>query len=197
MSQSSFDDLLARWRGGEETAAAAIFQRYVSGLVALASRRLAGAIRQKVDAEDLVQSAFKSFFVRDAIQPYAVDSWDNLWALLATIILRKCGRQVRQFLTDKRNVRREAERAAGGGDSSASWELIAREPTPDEAVALADAVESFLDGLDDRVRPIAELALQGLSAAEIAARTNLTERTVYRQLERIKAKLRQRQDEEP
>lgn len=139
----------------------------------------------------------KSFFVRDAVQPYAVDSRDNLWALLATITLRKCGRQVRHFLTDKRNVRREAELVAADGDSSASWELIAREPTPAEAAALSDEVEEFLGSLDERVRPIAELALQGLSAAEIAARTDLTESTVYRQLERIKAKLRQRQDEEP
>lgn len=164
--------------------------------MALASRRLAAAIRQKVDPEDLVQSAFKSFFVRDAAQPYAVTSWDNLWALLATITLRKCGRQVRQFLADKRNVGREAQLVAEGGDSSANWELIAREPMPDEAAALADAVEEFLASLDDRIRPVAELALQGHSVQEISARVDLTERTVYRQLERIKTRLRQRQVEE-
>lgn len=195
MSQGSFEDLLARWRKGDETAATAIFQRYVSDLVALASRRLTGIIRQKVDPEDLVQSAFKSFFVRDAIQPFAVDSWDNLWALLATMTLRKCGRQVRHFMAEKRDVGRENRN--GGSDSSANWEVVAREPTPAEAAALTDAVAVFLDGLDERVRPVAELALQGLSVSEISAQIDLTERTVYRQLERVKSRLRLLQCEAP
>lgn len=66
MSQSSFDDLLARWRGGEEAAATAIFQRYVTGLVALASRRLAGAIRQKIDAEERASRLGKAPDLRSA-----------------------------------------------------------------------------------------------------------------------------------
>jgi hypothetical protein len=44
----------------------------------------------------------------------------------------------------------------------------AREPQPDEAAVLAETVGQFLDGLEDRERPIVELRLQGYTAAEIA-----------------------------
>jgi RNA polymerase sigma factor (sigma-70 family) len=188
--QQSFDSLLQRLRSGDNDAAAAIFQRYAHRLIALASRRLVGMLRQKVDAEDLVQSAFKSFFRADAATPYALHEWDELWSLLATITLRKCGYQVRHFLTDKRNVRKEAAAPAAGDDSSASWVALAREPTPAEAALLGDLVEQFLGRLEGKTREIAELALQGHSVAEIAPQVGLTERSVFRQMERIKTRLR-------
>ena len=49
-----------------------------------------------------------------------------------------------------------------------------------------DTVRALLDGLDDQGRLIAELTLEGYSAAEIAPRVGLTERTVYRYLDRIR-----------
>ena len=65
-ADSSFADLMARLHRGDQSTAADIFDRYSSRLVRLAAPRLVGMIRQKVDAEDLVQSAFKSFFRANA-----------------------------------------------------------------------------------------------------------------------------------
>jgi RNA polymerase sigma-70 factor, ECF subfamily len=196
-SANSFDDLLLRLQAGDPDAASAIFHRYAHRLIGLASKRLAGMLRQKVDAEDLVQSAFKSFFRANAAAPYPVRNWDGLWSLLAMITLRKCGYQTRHFLTGKRNVRNEVVAApAYEDDSGTGCVALAREPTPAEAAVLGDLVETLLASLDGKTRQIMELVLQGHSAAEIAPLVALTERSVFRRMERIRTQFEKLQEQD-
>jgi RNA polymerase sigma factor (sigma-70 family) len=180
----SFDDLEERLHSGDDSAATEIVRRFAQRLAALASRRLVGALRQKVDAEDLVQSALKSFFRANAATPFELSDWHSLWSLLATITLRKFGYQARQFLTGKRNIRREE-----AADESANWGALARDPTPEEAALFAETVAQLLTDLEDKARQVVELSLQGLTPAEIGPRVGLTERSVYRQLERVRVRL--------
>jgi RNA polymerase sigma-70 factor (ECF subfamily) len=190
-SESSFADLPARLRGHDNSAAAEVFRRYAGELIRLASRRVVGVLQRKVDAEDLVQSAFRSFFRVEAETPFELQDWDSLWAVLATITLRKCGYQVRQFLTAKRNVSLEGPIPAIDDSQAPGRALAAREPTPAEAAVLGDLVEQLLAGLSDKTRQIAELMLQGNSAADIAPLVGLTERSVFRQMARIRARLQE------
>jgi RNA polymerase sigma-70 factor (ECF subfamily) len=185
----SFDDLAARLKSGDPAAAEEIFRRYAHRLIGLAGKRLVGAIRQKVDAEDLVQSAFKSFFRAQEGSAVEVHDWHSLWSLLATITLRKVGYQIRHFLTDKRNVHREAPTAPAAEGSDIGIEALAREPTPLEAAMLAENVEHILDALEGKARDVIELSLQGWTPAEISAKVGLTERTVFRQVARLKQQL--------
>lgn len=185
----SFVDLVDRLQQQDEAAAAEVFHRYAGELIRLAARRLSGSLRAKVDAEDLVQSAFRSFFRTQAEQPFALGDWDSLWGVLATITLRKCGYQVRQFLTAKRNIQLEETPLVSPEDSQASWQAMAREPTPAEAAVLGDLVTQFLAGLPNKSREIAELALAGHTVAEIAPRVQLTERSVFRQMQRLRTRL--------
>jgi RNA polymerase sigma-70 factor (ECF subfamily) len=187
-TDSSFADLLARLRSHDNSAAEAVLRRYANQLIRLASRRVVGALQRKVDAEDLVQSAFRSFFRADAETPFELCNWDNLWAVLATITLRKCGYQLRQFLTAKRNVSLE-EPTPATEDSQGDGQALAREATPAEAAVLADLVEQWLAGLEGKTRQIGELMLQGHTAADIAPLVGLTERSVFRQMARIRARL--------
>lgn len=182
----SFQDLRRRLEAGEPNAAADIVRRFAQRLTALASSRLAANLRRKVDPEDLVQSAFKSFFRAQAGDAVDLADWNTLWSLLATITLRKIGYQVRHFLTAKRNVRRE-EPPPGNDDSS--FEALAREPTPEEAALFSETAALLLESLEPRTRQIVELSLQGLTHEEIADTVGLTERSVYRQLERVRLRL--------
>ncbi len=59
-----FDELMARLETGDEDAAVEVCDRFVHGLIALARQHLDGATLRKVDPEDVVQSAYKSFFVK-------------------------------------------------------------------------------------------------------------------------------------
>jgi len=60
----SFARFLAMLHGGGDAAAREFFGRFTHQLIALAFRRLDAGLRHKVDPEDVVQSAYKSFFVR-------------------------------------------------------------------------------------------------------------------------------------
>jgi RNA polymerase sigma-70 factor (ECF subfamily) len=185
---SSFGSLMKRLRAGDDEAAARVFRRFACRLIALAQGHLSAALRQKEDPEDVVQSAFKSFFRRQADRPYDLDGWDKLWSLLALITVRKCQDRAAQFGAACRDVRREAPDGA---------DLFGREPTPSEAAMLAETLEGVLRGLDERDRRLVVLSLQGCTLPEISAELGCTERTARRVLDRVKKRLEALRDEGP
>ncbi len=188
-ADSAFADLMERLRHGDEAAAGEVFERYARRLIGLARGRMNPALRRKVDPEDVMMSTFRSFFVRHAAGQFDLGDWDGVWALLTVITLRKCGHKVEHFRAARRDVRREFQPSAGD-DSSAGWEAVAREPTPAEAAMLTETVEQVLLSVDERDRPVVELALQGCKAPEISTRLGRSERTVYRLLGRVHERLR-------
>ena len=188
----SFHDLLARLRGGDAAAAEEVFRRYAGRLIALARSRLDAQVRRKLDPEDVLQSVFRSFFLRQANGQFDLAGWDGLWAVLVVITLRKCGRQVDFFRAAKRSVRREVPLAPS--DSQTGWEALAREPTPDEAVILCDTVDHLLRESSESDRAVLTLALQGFTGQEIADQIGCTERTVRRVLARARERLERPED---
>jgi RNA polymerase sigma factor (sigma-70 family) len=193
MADDSFADLMVRLRSGEDVAANAVFERYTRQLVALARRRLDERLAGKVDPEDLVQSAYKSFFVRQRTGQLELVNWKSLWGLLAIITLRKVADRMAYYQADKRDAGREV--VSPEEDRSAAWQTaIDREPGPDEAVLLTEIVEALFRDLDADERPILELSLQGLTATEISEQLGRAERSVRRLRERVRKRL-ERSDE--
>src|SRR5215470_8479867 len=155
----SFTDLMNRLRNGEDDAAArAVFQRFTNQLIALARRRFGPAFQHKVDPEDAVQSAYKSFFLRYGEGKLEVNDWNNLWGLLTIITLRKCLDRVKYHRAGRRNVQREAAAQSGTLGTEPWWEAVAREPTPEEAAVLAETVEQLLSSLEEEERPVLEMS---------------------------------------
>src|SRR5262245_4565831 len=76
-------DLLARWQQGDEAAAAALYARYAGRLHALARRRLTPQLARRLDPDDVVQSACRSFFTGARAGRYVVRNDEELWRLLA------------------------------------------------------------------------------------------------------------------
>jgi DNA-directed RNA polymerase specialized sigma24 family protein len=185
---SPVQDLLARLRTGDERAAAELFGRFAHRLAGLARQKLGKALRGKEDPDDAVQSALKSFFVRYAAGQYELASWDDLWGLLTRITAHKCGHRFERFHAARRDVRREVS-APTADDSNASWEILARDPKPAEALVLAELLEELHRPLGDRDRGILSLRLQGEEVATICTQLQCSERTVFRVLERIRSKL--------
>jgi RNA polymerase sigma-70 factor (ECF subfamily) len=193
----SFEELMARLHAGDEDAASQIYQEFASRLIRLARQRLDGRLCQKLDAEDVVQSVFKSFFVRQSQGQFELDNWESLWNLLVRIALRKCCHKKRAYYGPHRDVRREAVREPREDDSCLEWGAVAPEPQPDEAAMLAETVRQFLGGLSERERQVVELRLQGYTAAEISVRVGRTEYTVQGILKSVRKRLRPLlQDEE-
>ena len=192
-ARDSFIDLMVRLRAGDAAAAHEVFQRFVRKLVRLARCQFDAALRRKVDPEDVVQSAFKSFFLRYGVGKLEVRDWDNLWGLLTVITLRKCLDRVEYHRAGCRDVEREAAAQPGTAGTEPWWEAVARAPRPEEAVVLAETVELLLRGLEAEDRPILEMSLQGYTTQEISERLSRPERSVRRLRERVKKQLQRQQ----
>jgi RNA polymerase sigma-70 factor (ECF subfamily) len=185
---SSFDELMARLRKGDDQAAAEVFRRYAERLVALARSRLDERLRRKTDADSVLVSVFESFFMRAARGDFELENWDGLWALLVRMTLRKCARRARHHQSKRRDMREEVPLAPAEGSGS-DLQLESREPTPAEAVLLADLVERLVEDLGERDRPILVLRLQGHSVPEISEKVARSERTVQRVLDQVRRRL--------
>jgi RNA polymerase sigma-70 factor (ECF subfamily) len=183
-----FSDLMHRVSGGDEEAARTLFEEFARRLVCLAAARLPRALAAKVDPEDVVQSVFRSFFARYEEGGFSLDGWDSLWTVLTVLTVRKCGHRVRHFRAIRRDVQRESPPADLSG-SRAGWPAVAPEPTPAEAVLLAETLEEVLRKLKPAHRPIVELRLQGYTVEEVSRQVGCTERTVYRVLDKVRALL--------
>jgi RNA polymerase sigma-70 factor, ECF subfamily len=185
-SSPSFRETIGRLAERDEAAARYVFDRYIRRLVAMARSRLDRRVRQKVDPEDVLQSVYLSFFVRNQRGQFNLLDWEGVWAVLAVITLRKCHRWNNRFRTRSRDI--GVEVPAQGG-SSAGREPASREPTPEEAAVLVELVEQLLRDLCPRDQEIVRCSLDGMTTSEIGARIGRCERTVLRVLERVKARL--------
>lgn len=185
---NSFAQLLRGLEAGDAEAAACLYQQFARRLIGLARRRLSERLQAKVGAEDVVQSVFRTFFRRAADHEFDILGEDALWALLAEITLRKCGRWHRHFAAHKR--RGELDAVAALSDELRDEPADPREPSPADAAILLDLIEELFSGLQPRERLIGEMRLQGHSVAEIAQRAGCTQATVFRKLNVIKRRLR-------
>jgi RNA polymerase sigma factor (sigma-70 family) len=175
--------LLERFHDGDDRAADALFSRYFERLTLLARSRLSPRLASRTDPEDIVMSVYRSFFVGVRGGRFALSRGGDLWRLLASITRHKVLRQVRYQCADCRTV--NLERPLDRDDEG---RIPGRqpEPTPEDALALADELEQVLSRLDPLGRRVLELRLQGAQLSEIAADTGRSERTVRRTLAGIR-----------
>lgn len=105
---------------------------------------------------------------------------------LVRITLRKCGHKLEHARAARRDAAREVALGAPPDGSRDCWEPIARQPTPAEALVLAETVEALLSGFDEREQEIVSLRLQGHTERGISEAVGRSERTVRRVLERLR-----------
>jgi RNA polymerase sigma-70 factor (ECF subfamily) len=190
-----FAEFLARLHGGDAAAAQELFGRFAHQLIALARRHIDAGLRHKVDPEDVVQSVYKSFFVRYGAGNLDVVNWNSLWGLLTLITVRKCAERAAYHRAECRDAAREE--SPPQEEETAPWpEPLGREPTPLEAAVLSETVGQLFAGLDEDERPILELSLQGYTTREISEQLGRAERTVRLLREGVRHRLGRMQHSE-
>ena len=191
---TSFRVLMDELVGGRESAAADIVAEYTAALVSVARRAISPKLARRIDPEDVVQSAYRSFFVRMGRGEYELGNGKELWKLLLTITLNKVRKQGKFHRAKKRSV--SLEQSAGPSTIAAPAAELARstEPNPEDAAILIEAVVTLLATLRDDDRAIIELRLQGYNSVEIAKETGRAERTVRRAIERVERRLREKSE---
>ncbi len=183
-------DLRSEDPAKRDVAARLIWQRYFHSLLELARSHLDRRVRRRTDEEDVAQSMYKSFCLRQQRGEFDLAGRDDLWRLLVTITLRKVRNAVGAQKTRKRDIAREQPIAADNGRNSRRWmleEMDAAVPTPAEAMVLNEALERRLDALgDSELRQISLWRLEGYTNREIAQRLNCTERSIERKVSRVR-----------
>jgi RNA polymerase sigma-70 factor (ECF subfamily) len=189
MSDRVSQELLARVEGGDEDAAQALYDRYVHRLIGLARKRLSGKLARRVDPEDIVQSAYRSFFAHAADGCFEISKSGDLWRLLAAITLNKLRSKAKFHRRRKRDLRQEDSMSDRHSTHGIAPVRLACDPTPDEATALAEYIERLMAELTPLERKMLELRLQLYTLDEIAEQVDRSERTVRRLMRRLRERL--------
>jgi DNA-directed RNA polymerase specialized sigma24 family protein len=195
----SLDQSISIWlsglKRGDQRAAQEIWERYITELMKLVRKKLRGVSMKAVDEEDVALSAMQSFFRGAAAGRFPkLDDRTDLWKLLVVIGKRKAFARLRKhFSPTGGSAQVRGGSIFHGGPSSGSSREYGIErfeheaPTPDEAAGVVEACERLLAMLDsERLRPYAEMKLEGYSNREIADRFGCVERTVERKLNEIR-----------
>src|SRR5262245_14009999 len=151
-----------RYVAGQEDAASRLFDRYLERLTALARSRLSARFAARVDADDVVMSAYRSLFIGGRDGRFSISRPGDLWRLLVEITLHKLYRTAAHHLAQKRSVRAEGKHA-----DDEHWPPNSREPPPDAAAVLADELAAIMKPLKPAARRVLEMRLQGESLAGI------------------------------
>jgi RNA polymerase sigma-70 factor (ECF subfamily) len=194
MADQESAELLERCRRGDQQAAGELVDRFTERLLALARGQISQKLARRIDAEDVLQSVYRTFFAGAREGDYVLRRPGDLWRLLSAITVHKLQRQVEHHTAEKRSVEKETHFGGAGSLRGVEPQLYAREPSPLEAAALVDEVDRLLRELKPLHRQMVEMRLQGHALREIAAATNRSERLVRHVLEQVKGRLRERAD---
>src|SRR5881275_208926 len=138
MSDHPADDraLVAAFKAGSESAARELFDRYCEKLMRLARRRIGQRMAARVDREDVIQSAFRTFFVHVRNDDFTFEGENDLFKLLVRLTVNKALRQIAYHRAAKRDPGKEAAQATDSHD--ALGDLVADDPPPEVAVAVIE-----------------------------------------------------------
>lgn len=176
--------LVNLFRKGDQDAARQIVDRYLERLLTLARRRISQRLSSRVDPEDIVQSVFRTFFVRLKEGQFVFEDQDDLCKLLMRITLHKTLRQVAFHKAGKRDPNLETPH--GEHHHEQLMALFDKEPTQEATVAFLDQLEHFLGQLRPQEREILEMRLQGHNNDDIAKKLGIYDRKIRRVIEHVR-----------
>lgn len=182
-------ELLARVARGDASAELAVYDRYADRLLSLAEQRLGDKFRARASAQDVTQSAWRSFFLHARGDRFEVSQAGDLWRLLAKITMHKLGRQLERHTAAKRDVHQElaTEPAA----------LVERQPAVIDVVAARELLQLALADLPTAQRDVIEVVLSGKSLEQLAAQSGRSVRTARRLLQQARQSIEHRLQQPP
>lgn len=176
--------LFRRIRNGNQDAATQLYFRYAERLRMLARAKSSPDLARRVDADDIVQSVFTSFFRGVGQGYYDVPSGSELWKLFLVIALNKIRAKGVYFRAAKRDLRRTS-----GGDMLDKCCKSERDVDSPAHAFLKLVIHESLEELPALQAQIITLRIEGYEVAEIAAKTNRSKRTIERILQDFRKKL--------
>jgi len=174
--------------GVAEKAANDFCGRYLQKILSLVQRNLASRYSSRMDAEDLVQSIFGSWFCNVQAGKVSVSSEDEIWKLLSVIALNKVRNKIKFHDAQRRSASRTV--------SDEALLTTLPEPTSEDAVAFMDMIEAVSNRLEEMPRKTLELILDGKSVEEIAIQLGRSTKSIGRYKKQIGRVLNEFLDED-
>ena len=185
---ASDGSLIRRFRRGESDAATALYIRYAQRLGVLANSQVGEDLKSRFDADDVVQSVFRTFFRRVSGGSYDVPDGEELWGLLLVVTLNK----TRKLATFHRAGKRDVRSTSGGNEALQGYQGSQKYSLEELRVV----IEEFTEGLDPSRRQVLDMRVEGFEVTEIAKRLNKSKRTVERILQELRSLLRDQINED-
>ncbi len=179
--------IISRLEAATDSVAADVDEQYRGRLCRLVECEMNRRFRRREDPEEVVQSAFRTFYRRSAQGEFHIDSSADLWHLLETITRHKILKHVEKLRAGKRDPKREEYPE---GD-----DFRGRGPTPEEAAIAADLMEEALAGMDEIHVQVLHMRLQKCSEEEIADMLSCSRGRVHTKLTRIRQRIQQLSDD--
>ncbi len=176
--------LLYRLRLGSQDAATQLYLRYAHRLRGLVKAQSSPDLARRVEAEEIVQSIFGSFFRGAGSGYYDVPVGEELWKLFLVIALNKIRAKGAYHRAAKRDMRRTTDL----DDKEEFRELTAERDTAALAF-LRLTVEEAMGRLLPHHRQVVTLCIEGHDVAEVARQTGRSKRTVERLLQEARKQL--------
>ncbi len=183
--QSQITFWIGKLKSGDDEAAARVWDQFFHRVRALAEKKLGSLPRRTYDAEDLALSAINALCVGAREDRFrCLETGRDLWQLLAMITVRKAAN-----VWQKQARAHEVGESVLGKPMEGNVDGLAQVPTGnagDLFDAIDDVCVDLLGLLDDRLREVALLRLQGYANEEIAEYIGRSVKSVERYLKLIR-----------
>jgi RNA polymerase sigma-70 factor (ECF subfamily) len=176
--------LLRRLRSGSEDAATQLYLRYAHRLRGLVRAQSSPDLARRVEAEEIVQSIFGSFFRGAGNGYYDVPGGEDLWKLFLVIALNKIRAKGAFHRAAKRDLRRTTEL-----DERPEFQELADDQDTAALTFLRLAVQEAMDRLLPHHRQVVTLCIEGHDVADVARQMGRSKRTVERLLQEARKHL--------
>ncbi len=176
---SSDRSLVRRLQTGEADAATNLYYRYAKRLWSLADNQIGTLLAKRVEADDVVQSVFRTFFRRVVDGQYDVPEGEEIWGLFLTIALNKVRASAVRHSAAKRDIARTTT-------LSHEHESVA---APDSGAVLRQVVAEVLSQLPPMHQQVVTMRIDGHTSEEIAGAVSRSRRTVERVLQQFRKTL--------
>ena len=159
-----------------------VFERYSGRLYNFAQQNLPGYLARRIDADDVLQSVFRSFFRRNANKEFRFDESLDLWKLLSAITFRKICTAQTHHHAQRRDIFHDRDLLAGESRAAIRSDI----PGPDQLCEICDMIDWVTTQLPPRYRLVIQMRLEGYRIHEIADATSISERSIKRVLSRVR-----------
>jgi RNA polymerase sigma factor (sigma-70 family) len=192
-SKASVSQWIDCLKAGDDEAAQNLWTRYGERLLQIARHKLQGRAKGIADEDDIAVCVFASLCRGAAAGRFTdIRNRDDLWWVLLAITQQKAVDLARHEFAQKRGGGRVLSEATTGSSQNCGPgilldDLIGSEPTPEFFAILQEQTQRLFECLDDDLlRTVATLRIEGYTVEEIAAKLDLSTRSVERKLKLIR-----------